>query len=319
MSTCPQFQSIAAFSEDPHCVQVRPIIEPSGEPLEEGQVFTLIAEKLGVIPAIPDNLMEAAKGDRPAFGAALMEWAATEPAALKNMPFVLAKTLGKVLGSANLAALWGLLMAAPKSFQECAARVGFTPGPLLGEELFKAIVDRPGGLWIGKVDPDDNLAALQTESGKVEILIPELADWIRSIEPVSEEKALAPSEEYPLILNAGRHMDMNANTLMRNPEWNKGKRACTAAMNPADVERLGLADGQEVHVTTEAACGVIELEATESVRAGMVLIPHGFGLNYLGTEYGLNVNRLTKNTHRDRLAGTPLHRYVPCRVEAADT
>jgi hypothetical protein len=29
----------------------------------------------------------------------------------------------------------------------------------------------------------------------------------------------------------------------------------------------------------------------------------------------VNVNYLTKNTHRDFLAATPLHRYVPCRVE----
>jgi hypothetical protein len=33
------------------------------------------------------------------------------------------------------------------------------------------------------------------------------------------------------------------------------------------------------------------------------------------TYYGANVNRLNKNTHRDRIAATPLHRYVPCRVE----
>ena len=31
---------------------------------------------------------------------------------MKVMPFVLAKTLGEELGSANLAALWGLLMTA---------------------------------------------------------------------------------------------------------------------------------------------------------------------------------------------------------------
>ena len=43
---------------------------------------------------------------------------------------------------------------------------------------------------------------------------------------------------------------------------------------------------------------------------------HGFGLDYNGMVYGVNVNRLTKNTHRDKIAGTPLHRYVPCRVEA---
>jgi hypothetical protein len=35
-----------------------------------------------------------------------------------------------------------------------------------------------------------------------------------------------------------------------------------------------------------------------------------------GETYGVNVNQLTKNTHRDRIAATPLHRYVPCRIEA---
>jgi hypothetical protein len=34
-----------------------------------------------------------------------------------------------------------------------------------------------------------------------------------------------------------------------------------------------------------------------------------------GKKYGANVNRLTKNMHRDQF-GTPMHRYVPCRVEA---
>jgi len=31
---------------------------------------------------------------------------------------------------------------------------------------------------------------------------------------------------------------------------------------------------------------------------------------------GLEGNRLTKNKHRDKLAGTPFYRRVPCRVEA---
>jgi anaerobic selenocysteine-containing dehydrogenase len=48
---------------------------------------------------------------------------------------------------------------------------------------------------------------------------------------------------------------------------------------------------------------------------GHVVIPHGFGMVYDGRVYGVNVNRLTKNTNRDWL-GTPMHRYVPCRVEA---
>jgi len=112
-------------------------------------------------------------------------------------------------------------------------------------------------------------------------------------------------------------MKYNINTLMRNPEWNQGKRACTIAISPADAENLSLDDGQNVRITTEAGSTVGELEVSDKVRKNMVLVPHGFGLIYEDQVYGINVNFLTKNTHRDPM-GTPLHRFVPCRIEAAD-
>ena len=86
-------------------------------------------------------------------------------------------------------------------------------------------------------------------------------------------------------------------------------------MNPDDIRTLGLSDGQQVRVTTEAGSEFGELEMSREVYQGTVLIPHGFGLEYEGKVYGINVNRLTKSSHRDFL-GTPMHRYVPCRVEA---
>ncbi|MBC8246398.1 MAG: molybdopterin-dependent oxidoreductase, partial [Deltaproteobacteria bacterium] len=46
----------------------RPIIQPEGEPLEVSQFMTQLADKLGLIPEIPDSLFEAAKGDRLQFG-----------------------------------------------------------------------------------------------------------------------------------------------------------------------------------------------------------------------------------------------------------
>ncbi|MDY6853047.1 MAG: molybdopterin dinucleotide binding domain-containing protein, partial [Thermodesulfobacteriota bacterium] len=266
-------------------------------------------------PDIPGYLFEAARGDRGKFGAALNEYLQANPQAGKVMPFVVAKTLGPVLGSTNLASLWGMLQTLPKSFRRMAARSGFDPGPGLGEELFQAILDHPEGLWIGRVDPEKNLEqSLRTESGLIELLIPELADQILAIDAETEEKALKGDERFPLVLMAGRHMDMNANTLMRDPAWNKDRRACTLAMHPGDAAGLGLKDGQTVLVTTEAGHEKIELETTDSARPGHVVIPHGFGMVYEGRVYGANVNRLTKNTHRDPLAATPLHRYVPCRV-----
>jgi len=295
----------------------RPVVAPAAACLEEGEIFTRIAERLGLLPEVPDALCRAASGDRAAFGAELMGYVGENPGALKMMPMVLARTLGRALGSAHLAALWGLVQAAPPAFRENAARAGFAPGPLQGEAVFQAIVDHPEGLWVGRCDPEDNLACLQTEDRKVQVCIPELAAWVEGLRPESEEKALARDPAFPLLLMAGRHFDHNANTIMRDPAWNQGRDCCTLLMHPADARDLGLEDGQRVRVLTEAGEEELALELTEASRPGHVVVPHGFGLRCGGVAYGANVNRLTRSTHRDRLAATPLHRYVPCRVQAA--
>ncbi|MBU3915577.1 molybdopterin-dependent oxidoreductase, partial [bacterium] len=294
----------------------KPVLKPTEHCRETSYLYTRLAEKLGVIPDIPAELYEAASGDRLTFGVKLMEWVAKEPKGLKAMPFVLAKTLGEEWGSYHLAMLWGMLMTAPKAFCKNAARAGFEPGMDQGDRIFQAILDTPQGLWVGEVDPAYNFSSVKTPSGKIDVYIPEMEKQTQHLNAVSETEGLKLPKEFPLILNAGRHMKYNANTLMRNPEWNAGKRACTIDINPADAKALGLSDMQSVKVTTEAGSEVGELKVSEQVRKGTVLIPHGFGLDYDGEVYGLNINRLTKNTHRDPL-GTPLHRYVPCRLEAA--
>jgi anaerobic selenocysteine-containing dehydrogenase len=294
----------------------RPMVAPEGECLEEGEIFTRIAERMGLLPEIPESLIQAAAGDRAAFGVELMGFLGENPGAMKFVPMVLTQTLGRTLGSAHLAALWGLLQVAPQEFRDNAERAGFSPGPLMGEEVFQAVLDRPEGLWVGRCDPEKNLASLQTEDKRVQVHIPELSDWVKSIQPESEEKDLAQDPAFPLLLMAGRHFDYNANTIMRDPAWNEGRDRCSVLMHPEDAGALGLTDGKTVKVTTEAGEEELPVEITETARQGHVIIPHGFGLSCRGTVHGANVNRLTKNPHRDRLAATPLHRYVPCRVEA---
>ncbi len=292
----------------------RPVVEPPAQCLEAAQIHTLLADKLGIVPEIASEVYQAAQNDRMTYGAELMTWAAGEPGAMAAMPFALAQTLGRQWDSAAKAALWGLLMTAPKMFQENAARAGFEPGIDQGDRIFQALLDTPQGLWVGRADADNPMGSIRTPSGKIEIHIPELAAQAEALNAESEAEDLRLPDEFPFILSAGRHMKFNANTLMRNPAWNKDRRACTVAVNPADADALGLTDRQQVRVTTEAGSDVGELQVSESVRPGCVLIPHGFGLIYEGRAYGINVNRLTKNTHRDPI-GTPLHRFVPCRVE----
>lgn len=384
----------------------RPIVEPEGERLEAGDIFTRLADAMGLLPPIPDSLRQAAKKDLLTYAMEMAAYAQDNPRALQRLPFVMAKTLGSEMGSAHLTMLWGMLqqmLAAYKGpdgrilepvdvferiidgkglvpdFPESLTtglgsglgkhlitfyglsrvrpstalaeldRQGFSlkraarkalspdrikkvaaaavrlrsymplmqlaPTAVLAEELFRAILDHPEGLWVGRSDPD-NFREVKTPDGRIQLFIPELATWVQGITPESEEQALVPHPEFPLVLLAGRHARTNANTLMRNPEWNEGLRAGTLLMHPDDARDLGLEDGRQVRIATEAGEETVELEVTESARKGQVVMQHGFGLRYDGKVHGANVNRLTKNTHRDRLAATPLHRYVPCRVEA---
>jgi anaerobic selenocysteine-containing dehydrogenase len=294
----------------------QPTVQPEGEQMAAAEIFTRLADRLGLIPDIPDSLFAAAdSGDRLNFGMALMEFMGSNPDVAPRIPFVVAKTLGKSMGSVNLAAIWGALQTLPPEAHANAERAGFTPGLFLGEEIFRASLEAPQGIWIGEVDRDNNLKGLATEDARINLDIPELKAWMEEIDPAKEAEALELDPAFPFILSSGNHMDTNANSAMRDPVWNEGKRACSLYMNPRDAKENGLKDGQTVRVTTEAGHESIELEVTEATRPGYLVMPQGFGLVHQGKTFGANANRLAKNTYRDRLAATPYHRHIPCRVE----
>ena len=302
-------------------MQVRhPVVKPQGEQLEAAEIFTRLADALGLVPEIPEKLQAAAdSGDRLRFGAELMAFVGENPNAGRAMQYILAKTLGRSIGSVNLACQWSRLVTLPPWAQEKAIRAGFTPGPTLGDELFQAVIDAPSGLIVGSVDPDewDHFKAIANADGRIHLDVPEMLEWIEEIEPARElENLNSGRDEYPLIMSSGLHFDGNANTQMRDPAWNEGKTYHWFRMHPDDAARQGLEDGQMVRVITEAGREEIELKIDATTRPGYALMPHGFGLVHQGKKHGANANRLAKNTHRDRLAGTPFHRYIRCRVEA---
>ena len=326
----------------------RPVIEATAQSKESGQIIAELADAAGVVPELPPYLYNSAKKDRVTFTMALLTYIKAHPKVRRIMPLIMAKARGGATESTHLDAMWGLFLASPAKFRQSAARAGYpmpsvfksafnfrkwgkvcsamlqfrslvplvalTPQFAHAELLFSSVLKNASGLWLGKAGAD-NMAQLRTKDHKINLHIPEMEEWLTEITPETEEKALTPDPDYPFVLNAGRHKPENANNLMRKPDWNKGRRTSTLAMNPNDAERLGIIDGEFVKVTTEAASVEIELEVSDEIREGQVLIPHGFGLKYAGLVSGINVNRLTRNTHRDRLAATPIHRYVPCRVE----
>jgi len=293
----------------------RPIVQADGEQVEEANIYVELAERLGMIPNYPPKLRELAR-NRLSYGAALMEYIRNNRNVEPWLPFILAKTLGEELGSKNLAALWGLLMRFPMMHPEEVTRAGYQVGPMTGEEIFRKILDTPGGVKIGVVSTENNFSLLKTPDKKIHIYFPEMESWVKEVTPAAEEAELV-NRNYPMVLMAGNHMEMVANTIMRDPAWNEGRRPCTLRIHPDDAKELGIEDGEEVFIETEAGSTKVEAEVTDSSHRGQVVIPHGFGLVHLGKVYGVNVNRLAPAKHRDRLAATPLHRYIPCRVRKA--
>ena len=293
----------------------QPVVKPAAETRENGWIMTALAEKMGLLPEIPASLHQAAQGDRRRFSRELGRYVKATPGAGLKLPFILAQTLGPVLGSSHLAFLWGLIWSAPGRFKEAMARVGFPEGEDQAEQAYGAIMDHPEGIWLGRLDPEKNLDFVATEDGRIQLHAPELAAWLTSVTPEAEAEALALDQEFPLILMAGWHYDYNANTLMRDPIWNQGRRVGCLAVHPRDAAGLGLADGEPARLTTPAGVAVVEVQTSGLTRPGMVLLPHGFGLDFEGESVGVNVNLLTQASHRDRIAATPCHRRVPCRLE----
>lgn len=292
-----------------------PVVQADGEQAEEGRIYIGLAERMGMIPDFPGTLRQLAP-QRKKFGAALMEYIQSNPQAVSWLPYILAKTLGEELGSVNLSALWGLLMRFPLMHPEDITRVGYTLGPFTGEEIFSRILRSTGGVKIGAVDEQNNFSLLKTPDKKVHLHFPEMELWVKEIIPSVEENSLI-NPEYPMILMAGNHMDMVANTIMRDPAWNAGRRYCTLRIHPADAGQLGIGDGDAAVVETEAGSLTVDAEVTQACHPGQVVIPHGFGLIHGGKAHGVNVNRLAPAKHRDRFAATPLHRYIPCRIRKA--
>ena len=59
------------------------------------------------------------------------------------------------------------------------------------------------------------------------------------------------------------------------------------------------------------------IEVDDSVRTGMVTLPHGYGNRFKGSApVGPELNRLTGSAHCDPLSRTPYHKHVPVMIEA---
>lgn len=179
------------------------------------------------------------------------------------------------------------------------------------------LTDRPHGIDLGPLKPRLP-AILKTRSGRVELLpAPIAADLPRL-------RAALTGVPASLVLVGRRHLRSNNSWMHNVPALGGGSNRCTVQVHPADAERLGLTDGGRARVTTEAGEITLPVEITDTVRAGVVSVPHGWGHDRPGTRMavararpGVNVNQLLDGSRRDPLSGTSVLNGFPVELAPA--
>ena len=116
---------------------------------------------------------------------------------------------------------------------------------------------------------------------------------------------------------AGERRSYNANQIYRDPKWRKVDPHGAMRMHPDDAAGLGLNDGDAAECQSAQANIDVVIELDDSVRRGMVTLPHGYGMRYQDSApIGPQLNRLTTGDWCDPLSRTPFHKFVPVRVSA---
>ena len=178
------------------------------------------------------------------------------------------------------------------------------------------LISAPHGIDFGALEsrlPE----VLRTPSGKVELAPPQLIDDLSRLGQLLANNV----DDKQLTLVGRRHLRSN-NSWMHNIEvLVKGKDRCTLQMHPIDASRLGVAGDSKVRVTSRVGSVDAPLEITDSVRTGVVSLPHGWGHSMPGTSTrvatsraGVNSNILTDEKEIDPLSGNSVLNGIPVTV-----
>ncbi|NEB02193.1 molybdopterin oxidoreductase family protein [Streptomyces sp. SID13726] len=158
---------------------------------------------------------------------------------------------------------------------------------------------------------------LKTRSGKVELLPQPIADDL----PRLREALLR--EPDGLVLIGRRHLRSNNSWMHNVPALTGGTNRCTLHIHPEDADGLGLVDGQPVGIKGAGGAVTAPVEITDTVRRGVVSLPHGWGHDRPGTRMrhaaqdpGVNVNQLLDGTLLDPLSGNAVLNGVPVELIA---
>jgi anaerobic selenocysteine-containing dehydrogenase len=192
-------------------------------------------------------------------------------------------------------------------------------GETLGELLFEKVRTSRSGVAFSSHSYEQVWNLVKHREHKVHLAIPRLLDWLKSLNPAQD----LVDPDYPFTLIAGQRRSYNANQIFRTPAWRKDDPDGALRIHPHDIIALGAVDGGWLAIETRTGRLVTRVEADDSLRPGVVALPHGYGQAYPAGEgrmiVGPRLNVLTASDDCDPIAATPHHKNVRVRLLPLDS
>jgi anaerobic selenocysteine-containing dehydrogenase len=184
----------------------------------------------------------------------------------------------------------------------------------------KALRAAPQGIDLGPLQPA-RFTKVRNPGALVHLAPDALAADVPRLERWIEDRRAGLAPGIDLRLVGRRHLRSNNSWMHNVRSLVKGPDRSQLYMSPADAERLGLSDGDRVHVKSRVGEITARLLITADIMPGVVSLPHGFGhaaaassLRVAGAVEGPNVNALTDEERVEPLIGASILNGLSVRV-----
>jgi anaerobic selenocysteine-containing dehydrogenase len=176
----------------------------------------------------------------------------------------------------------------------------------------------PHGIDLGPLLP--GRLRIYTRDGKIDLAPADFVDNARTYLRTEADR----EDSGELVLIGRRDLRSNNSWMHNSPRLMKGPPRCTLLVHPRDASRRGLSTGSCALLQSATGSIVVRVEVTDTVAAGVVSLPHGWGHDRDGSrlavarqQAGVSANDITSEHHLDTVSGNAAFNGLPVTLNAS--
>lgn len=181
----------------------------------------------------------------------------------------------------------------------------------------QSLKDNPHGIDLGPLQPALP-ERLFTRDQRIN-LVPAL--YFRALQGLPVPKAAKPDE---MLVVGRRHIRSNNSWMHNSQRLVKGKSRCNVLIHSLDADRLGVKEGDELVLSTEAGSITLPAWVGDDIMPGVISVPHGWGHDRQGVQLdvarragGASINDVITSSRVESVTAMAQINGVPVKVEAA--